>query len=151
VPLVVAITTAMGARNGILVRDRLALESARLVDTVIFDKTGTLTRGEFGVAGIKTTDDWEEDAALELAASLEGDSEHTIAQGIRRSAQERDLKTKEVAAFEALKGRGVSAQVDGVKAYLGGPQLLEMLRPGEQKGGGATSPTGHSGRHAHRR
>ena len=85
IPLVVAITTAMGASNGVLVRNRLALEEARELDTIIFDKTGTLTRGEFGVVGIATAGDWPEDEALALAAALEGDSEHTIARGIRNS------------------------------------------------------------------
>jgi len=87
VPLVVAITTALGARNGILVRDRLALEQARLIDIVIFDKTGTLTKAEFGVVGMATTDGRSHDHALALTAAVEGDSEHTIAQGIRRTAQ----------------------------------------------------------------
>src|SRR5215213_7995126 len=80
VPLVVAITTTMGARNGILVRNRLALEAAREIDVVIFDKTGTLTRGQFGVVDMATAEGWDEDRALSLAAALEGDSEHLIAQ-----------------------------------------------------------------------
>src|SRR5687768_5689341 len=74
VPLVVAITTALGARNGILVRNRLALEAAREIDVVIFDKTGTLTQGQFGVVDTATADGWEKDRALALAAALEGDS-----------------------------------------------------------------------------
>jgi Cu2+-exporting ATPase len=127
VPLVVAITTAKGAQNGILVRDRLALEQAREVNTVIFDKTGTLTRGEFGVVGIITSNGWNEDQTLALAAAIEGDSEHTIARGIRNSAQERQLAIPEVTEFEALKGRGVRAERDGQLIYVGGPRLLEML------------------------
>ncbi len=134
VPLVVAITTAMGANNGILVRDRLALEQAREIDTVIFDKTGTLTKGEFGVVDIKTADGWSEENALGLAAAIEGDSEHTIARGIRQSAVERGVSLPEVSDFEAIKGRGVRAQSDGGQVYIGGPRLLEMLelsRPDE--------------------
>ncbi len=127
VPLVVAITTALGAQNGILVRDRLALEQAREINTVIFDKTGTLTRGEFGVVRIKTSDGWEEDQALALAAAVEGDSEHTIARGIRKSAEERGVTLPEVTDFEAIKGRGVRAENDGHQVYIGGPRLLEML------------------------
>jgi P-type Cu2+ transporter len=92
VPLVVAITTAMGASNGILVRDRLALEAAREIDVVVFDKTGTLTEGRFGVVGQEIADGWKEDDALALAAAIEGDSEHPIAQAIRRAAQERGLQ-----------------------------------------------------------
>jgi len=127
VPLVVAITTAMGAQNGILVRDRLALEQAREIDTVIFDKTGTLTRGEFGVVAIKTADGWQADQALALAAAVEGDSEHTIARGVRKSAEERGLSLPKVSDFEAIKGRGVRAVRDGQQVYVGGPRLLEML------------------------
>ena len=127
VPLVVAITTAMGAQNGILVRDRLALEQAREINIVIFDKTGTLTRGEFGVVGIKSANDWEDNQALALAAAVEGDSEHTIARGFRQSAEERGLSLPKVSNFEAIKGRGVRAENDGQKVYIGGPRLLEML------------------------
>ena len=87
VPLVVAITTAMGASNGLLVRDRLALEKMRIVDIVLFDKTGTLTEGRFGVVKIATTNDLSEEEALAMAAAVEGDSEHTIARGIRTSAE----------------------------------------------------------------
>jgi Cu2+-exporting ATPase len=127
IPLVVAITTAMGANNGILVRDRLALEEAREIDTVIFDKTGTLTKGEFGVVGIESIDSWSDERVLALAAAIEGDSEHTIARGIRQSAEERDLLLPEVSGFEAIKGRGVRADWDGAPVYVGGPRLLEML------------------------
>jgi Cu2+-exporting ATPase len=127
VPLVVAITTAIGASNGILVRDRLALEEARNIDLVIFDKTGTLTRGEFGVVGVAVAEGWVENRALALAAAIEGDSEHTIARGIRRSAEERGLEIPPVASFAALQGRGVRAEWDGKTVYTGGPRLLESL------------------------
>ena len=127
VPLVVAITTAMGAKNGILVRDRLALEKARLIDMIVFDKTGTLTEGEFGVVGIRTISDITEDEALALTAAIEGDSEHTIARGIRKSAQDRNLTTPSISGFEAIKGRGVRAQEKDRTLYVGGPRMLEML------------------------
>ena len=127
IPLVVAISTSMGARNGILVRDRLALEAAREIDTVIFDKTGTLTEGQFGVVGMATGDGWDEDHALALVTAVEGDSEHLIARGIRRLAQERGLATLEVTDFEAIKGRGIRATYDGRPVYVGGPRLLDML------------------------
>ena len=127
IPLVVAITTSLGAQNGILVRDRLALEQAREIDTVIFDKTGTLTKGEFGVVDIQTYNGVNAEEALALAAAIEGDSEHTIARGIRQSAEERDLSLPKVSNFEAIKGRGVEANQDGQKVYVGGPRLLEML------------------------
>lgn len=127
VPLVVAISTSLAARNGILVRNRLGLEAARRIDTVIFDKTGTLTEGEFGVVNIATADGWDENRALALTAALEGDSEHTIARGLRRSAEERSLDLPTVNNFEAIKGRGIKAQRDGRTYYVGGPRLLEML------------------------
>src|SRR6266540_806847 len=127
VPLVVAITTAMGARNGILIRNRLALEAAREIDIVIFDKTGTLTQGQFGVVDIATADGWESDRALSLAAALEGDSEHLIAQAIRRFARDRNLTLPSISNFSALKGRGVQADFENQTYYVGGPRLLEML------------------------
>ncbi len=127
VPLVVAITTSLGAKNGILVRDRLALEEARQVDTVIFDKTGTLTKGEFGVVDVAAADGWSEEDAIALAAAVEGDSEHTIARGIRTSAEARNAVLPEVTQFEALKGRGVRANAGGHAVFVGGPRMLEML------------------------
>jgi Cu2+-exporting ATPase len=132
IPLVVAITTAMGARNGILVRNRLALEAAREIDVVIFDKTGTLTEGRFGVVDIATVEDWDADRALALAAALEGDSEHLIAQAIRRFARDRKLPLPSIQDFSALKGRGVQANIEKETYYVGGPRLLEMLslKPG---------------------
>jgi len=127
IPLVVAISTSMGARNGILVRDRLALEAAREIDTVIFDKTGTLTEGAFGVVDMATAEGWDADRALALAAAIEGDSEHLIARSIRSKAEERDVASIEVESFEAIKGRGIRATHEGRTVYVGGPRLLEML------------------------
>src|SRR5512134_3879621 len=127
IPLVVAITTAMGAKNGILIRNRLALEAAREIDVVIFDKTGTLTQGQFGVVDMATVDGWDADRALALAAALEGDSEHLIAQAIRSFARERKLTLPPINDFSALKGRGVRATVEKEMCYVGGPRLLEML------------------------
>jgi len=127
VPLVVAISTSMGASNGILVRDRLALEAAREIDTVIFDKTGTLTEGAFGVVEMATGEGWDSERALALAAAVEGDSEHLIARSIRSKAEERGLARPSVRDFEAIKGRGIRATHDGRQVYVGGPRLLEML------------------------
>ncbi|MFN8492135.1 MAG: copper-translocating P-type ATPase [Caldilineaceae bacterium] len=135
VPLVVAISTSLAARNGILVRDRLALEEARNIDTVIFDKTGTLTRGEQGVVEMAVISGWEPDKALALAAAVEGDSEHIVAQAIRNAAAERKLTLPRIADFAARKGRGVQAKLAGKAVYAGGPRLLEQLKltnlPGE--------------------
>jgi Cu2+-exporting ATPase len=127
VPLVVAITTSMGARNGILVRDRLALEKARLIDLIVFDKTGTLTEGEFGVVGMQTDGNHSMDEALAMAAAVEGDSEHTIARGIRKSATERHLSLPSVSDFEAIKGRGAKARLNAKEVFIGGPRMLEVL------------------------
>jgi P-type Cu2+ transporter len=127
VPLVVAISTAMAARNGVLVRDRLAMEEARHVDIVIFDKTGTLTKGSHGVVGIATAAGVDESNALALAAAIEGDSEHMIARGIRTAAEERNGDRLSITGFEAIKGRGVKAEYQGEAVYVGGPRLLEML------------------------
>jgi len=127
VPLVVAITTAMGARNGILVRNRLALEAAREIDVVIFDKTGTLTKGQFGVVDMAATEAGDADRALSLAAALEGDSEHLIAQAVRRYARDRKVALPSISNFSALKGRGVQADFENQTYFVGGPRLLEML------------------------
>ncbi len=124
-PLVIAISTTLSARNGILVRDRLALEEARKLTVVVFDKTGTLTKGEQGLVGL-AVDGIEEAQALALAAALEGDSEHIIARAIVAAAQARGLALPPVADFQALPGRGVQATVDGRQFQIGGPRLLEQ-------------------------
>jgi len=127
VPLVIAISTTLGARGGLLVRDRRGLEEARNVTAVVFDKTGTLTRGEFGVVAVTTAPGVTPDDALRLAAAVETDSEHPIAQGIVRTAAERRLNSTRADGFEALPGRGVRAHVDGRILYVGGPALLRTL------------------------
>ncbi len=127
VPLVVAISTSLGARNGVLVRDRLALEAARELQVIIFDKTGTLTSGEFGVVAMQAAHGQDADSQLALAAAVEGDSEHLIARGIRQAASEKKLSLPAVQDFEALKGRGIRAVVAGQTVHVGGPQLLEMM------------------------
>ncbi len=124
IPLVIAISTTLAAQNGLLVRDRRGLENARLIDTVVFDKTGTLTRGEVGVVKITTAGELEADEALRLAATVERDSEHSIAQGIARSAEERGLAVPAVRGFEAIPGKGVRASLDGRELMMGGPALL---------------------------
>jgi P-type Cu2+ transporter len=128
IPLVVAISTALGAKNGILVRNRLALEEARTINTVIFDKTGTLTEGRFGVQDLYISSDWDENTALALALGIEGDSEHPIAQGVRRKVEEMSIKAAPISDFEAIKGRGIQAKWEGKRVYMGGPRLLEMLQ-----------------------
>lgn len=125
VPLVVAISTTMGARNGLLVRDRRGLEEARNVDTVIFDKTGTLTLGEFRVVALAVAGEMTEEEALRIAAGVESESEHPIARGIVKTAEDRKITVPGVDGFRALTGKGVAASVGGAEYHMGGPALLE--------------------------
>jgi P-type Cu2+ transporter len=127
VPLVIAISTTLGARSGLLVRDRRGLEEARHLTTVVFDKTGTLTRGEFRVVDIATDGSVNANEALRLAAAVERDSEHTIAQGIVKSAEEQQLVVPKAEQFEAIAGHGVRAIVEGKEFYMGGPAMLRRL------------------------
>ncbi|WP_323192647.1 copper-translocating P-type ATPase [Halostella sp. PRR32] len=127
IPLVVAINTSLAARNGMLVRDRIAMEEARNLDAIIFDKTGTLTEGEHGVVGTVTVDGVDEDEALALAAAVESDSEHMIARAIRQAADEWGIDAPDADDFEAMKGRGVRAMIDDDEIYVGGPNLLNHL------------------------
>lgn len=128
VPLVIAISTTLGARSGLLVRDRRGLEQARNLTTVVFDKTGTLTLGEHRVVNIATTAGISPDDALRLAAALERDSEHPIARAIVKSAEERGLLIPASSDFKYLAGRGVTATVEGRKLAGGGPNLLTQLK-----------------------
>ena len=127
VPLVIAISTTLGARNGLLVRDRRGLEEARLLDAVVFDKTGTLTLGEHRVVDVVTTGDMTADEALRLAAALERDSEHSVARAIVASAEERGLAIPSASQFTYVAGRGVSGVVEGRRLAGGGPNLLGHL------------------------
>jgi P-type Cu2+ transporter len=125
VPLVVAISTTLGARNGLLVRDRRGLEEARNLDTVIFDKTGTLTLGEFRVVEMSVVEGESEENMLRIAAGVESESEHPIARGIVQTAAERKLDVPPADGFRALTGKGVAASIEGVEYHMGGPALLK--------------------------
>jgi P-type Cu2+ transporter len=125
IPLVIAISTSLGARNGLLIKDRMALERARTVNTVIFDKTGTLTKGEPVLADV--SGDAE---ALRLAAAVEADSEHPLARAIVEGAKARGLAVPTPTTFEALPGRGARAKVDGHDVAVGGPRLLAEMSLG---------------------
>jgi Cu2+-exporting ATPase len=124
IPLVIAISTSLGARNGLLVKDRLALERARLLDLVIFDKTGTLTRGAHAVSGITAASGTSESELLALAAAVEATSEHPLAKAVLHEAKRRGAREAPANEFEALPGRGVRAVVDGRRIGVGGPRLL---------------------------
>jgi len=128
IPLVIAISTTLGARNGLLVKDRLALERARDLEIVIFDKTGTLTRGEPVLADVVAAPEQDEAAVLGLAAAVEADSEHPLARAVVEGARERGATVLRAAGFEALAGRGARATIDGTVTQVGGPRLLEELK-----------------------
>jgi len=125
VPLVVAISTTLGARNGLLVRDRRGLEEARGADIVVFDKTGTLTLGEFRVVEMAVAEGASEEEALRIAAGVETESEHPIARGIVRTAEARGIEVPAADGFRAAAGKGVAASIEGVDYHVGGPALLE--------------------------
>lgn len=128
IPLVIAISTTLGARNGLLVKSRLALERARDLDVVIFDKTGTLTRGQPALADIVTVGDVEEAELLALAAGVEADSEHPLARALVSGVKKRGVAPRKAMDFEALAGRGARASVDGVTIHIGGPRLVSDLK-----------------------
>jgi Cu2+-exporting ATPase len=128
VPLVVAISTTMGARNGLLVRDRRGLEDARNLTAVVFDKTGTLTLGEHRVVAMQTVDGIAGEEALRLAAAVEQDAEHPIARAIVRSADERGIRVPASTEFQTTPGFGVTANVDGHRLSAGSARFLDRLR-----------------------
>lgn len=125
VPLVTAISTSLAAKNGLLVRQRLALEAARNVDVILFDKTGTLTKGEQGVIDIITEGD--RGALLSLAAAVEAESEHPIARAIVVAAKNEKANVAHAKESLTMAGRGAKAVVDGSTVYVGGPSLLTEL------------------------
>jgi P-type Cu2+ transporter len=127
VPLVIALSTTLGARNGLLVRDRRGLEEARRLTAVVFDKTGTLTLGQHRVVAMKTVGALSEDDALRLAAAVEQDAEHPVARAIVASATERKLTIPRATDFVAIPGTGVQASVDGRALSDGGPNMLKRL------------------------
>ena len=145
IPLVTAISTTLAAKNGLLIRQRMALEAARNIDVVLFDKTGTLTKGEQGVVDIVGETDPKE--LLAQAAGIENESEHPIARAIVAYAKEHGITVPEVADFTALAGRGAKAMVTGKTIYVGGPQLireLEVTLPGSLQD--ASTKAGHEGK-----
>ncbi|MCA9345599.1 cadmium-translocating P-type ATPase [Candidatus Saccharibacteria bacterium] len=126
IPLVTAISTTLAAKNGLLIRERMALESARNIDVVLFDKTGTLTKGEQGVVDI-ITDKEKVNDVLALAVAVEQESEHSIAKAIVTFAKSKKMQSITAKKFSAMSGRGVKALIGQETVYVGGPQLLEEL------------------------
>lgn len=122
VPLVVAVSTAISAKHGLLIRDRIAFENARKIQAIIFDKTGTLTKGEFGVTDIITfNENIDEDTLITYAASIETNSEHPIAKGITKQAK----KILPVFKFKAIPGKGAEGKIDGKKVMVVSPRYLK--------------------------
>ncbi len=124
IPLVIAISTSLGAQNGLLVKDRLALERARKLDVVIFDKTGTLTRGSPAVSEVLAAPGFSEDDLMAVSAAVESDSEHPVAKAIVAEAKRRNVNVVSATNFESLPGRGAKAFVEGKSVVIGGPRLL---------------------------
>lgn len=124
IPLVVSIATERAARGGVLVKDRLALESMRTIDAVLFDKTGTLTKGEPTVTDVQTVGDVDPDTVLRFAAAAEADSEHPLARAIVRAAHDQGLDVPRASGFRSSPAVGVTAMVEGTEIRVGGPALL---------------------------
>ncbi|MET0830519.1 MAG: heavy metal translocating P-type ATPase [Microbacterium sp.] len=131
IPLVVSIATERAARGGVLIKDRLALESMRTIDAVLFDKTGTLTKGEPSVIDIDTIGDLDATTVLALASAAEADSEHPLAKAIVRAAADRGLVVATATGFSSSPAVGVAATVDGQRIRVGGPRLLEDVGAAE--------------------
>ena len=125
VPLVMAVSTAISASRGLLIRDRSAFERARELDAVIFDKTGTLTEGRFGVTDVIPLDGGSEEEVLALAAGLESRSEHPIAQGIVQQAEKRGVRYTAPKDFTAIPGKGAWGTIDGVDVNVVSPGYLK--------------------------
>lgn len=126
IPLVVAISTAVSAQNGLLIRNRTAFEESRKISTLLFDKTGTLTKGEFGVSRVESlNDNFANDEILRLSCSLEQNSEHPIAIGIVKKAKEQNLEIPKPEKFNAITGKGVKAKVEGKDVKVVSPGYLQ--------------------------
>ncbi|MBI2475876.1 MAG: heavy metal translocating P-type ATPase [Candidatus Taylorbacteria bacterium] len=125
VPLVAAISTTMAARHGLLIRQRVALEGARKVDTVLFDKTGTLTKGEFGVSAIVATSGVTENQALKTAASVNSHSEHPLARAMVKEAENRRIKLAVIKNFRSLPGKGAKARIENSEVSVGNENILK--------------------------
>lgn len=126
IPLVVAISTAISAQNGLLIRNRTAFENSRKISVLLFDKTGTLTEGNFGVARYEAVSDkYNKDELLRLAGALEQNSEHPIAEGIIKKIKELDITTPKADNFNAITGKGVEADVEGKKVKVVSPGYLK--------------------------
>ncbi|MBH0157195.1 copper-translocating P-type ATPase [Fictibacillus sp. 5RED26] len=124
VPLVIARSTTLSAKNGLLIRNRTSFEDARNLDSIVFDKTGTLTKGEFGVTDIITEANKDENDLLQLAASIESQSEHPIAKGIVEEANKRNIKLLEVEEFKSITGKGLQGIIKSKAVKVMSPRYV---------------------------
>lgn len=124
-PLVVAVSTSIAAKNGLLIRNRPAFEEARKIEAVVFDKTGTLTKGEFGVTDILTSNGYKEEDVISYAAAVESQSQHPLAQGIARKAEQSDIKVPKVHDFQSLTGKGLQGTVNDKHVLVVSPGYMK--------------------------
>ncbi|MCJ1907542.1 cadmium-translocating P-type ATPase [Planococcus ruber] len=124
-PLVVAVSTSISAKQGLLIRNRADFEGARNLDAVVFDKTGTLTLGKFGVTDVVPIENYTDEEVLQLAAAIEQNSEHPIAAGIVNSTKEKGLTIGKVSDFESIPGKGIQGNVNGQKVNVVSPGYME--------------------------
>ncbi len=126
IPLVVAVSTTISAQNGLLIRNRTAFENSRKISTIVFDKTGTLTEGEFGVSEIQSfKTDYSKDDIIKYAASLESNSEHPIARGIEKNAEQKKIDYYDINGFSNIQGKGVRGKINGKEYFVVSPGYLE--------------------------
>src|SRR5690625_1037605 len=126
-PLVVAVSTTLSAKNGLLIRNRANFEEARNLNAVVFDKTGTLTEGKFGVTDIVANEGYTDEDVLRYGASLEQQSEHPIAVGMVKSAEQKELKLKQVTDFQSITGKGIEGEIDGRKINVVSPGYINSM------------------------
>src|SRR5690625_431680 len=126
-PLVVAVSTTLSAKNGFLIRNRANFEEARNLNAVVFDKTGTLTEGKFGVTDIVANEGYTDEDVLRYGASLEQQSEHPIAVGMVKSAEQKELKLKQVTDFQSITGKGIEGEIDGRKINVVSPGYINSM------------------------
>jgi len=140
IPLVVAISTAVSAQNGLLIRNRTAFENTRKLTALVFDKTGTLTKGNFAVTRVESTGEKGQKEILAIAAALEGSSEHPIATGIVKKAAADNSKSYEVSDFKAITGKGITGRVDGKQYAIVSPGYLQENKIRIPENAGKESP-----------
>ncbi|WP_164474935.1 heavy metal translocating P-type ATPase [Indiicoccus explosivorum] len=133
-PLVVAVSTSISAKQGLLIRNRADFEGARNLNAVVFDKTGTLTKGEFGVTDIVSESHYTDEEVLQLAAAIEQNSEHPIAAGIVASAKEKGIPIGRATDFESITGKGIEGKVDGRKVNVVSPGYVESHKLSYDRG-----------------